>query len=465
MLASKIRVPALTSFSFTNNIDKLFNKIIVVCLFIAFLFILLMSQLSGYNEHPDEHLHFTATQYYYSHWLPPKIGDPDTLNSYSKYGASYLNSLEIVYFISGKFSILSHLFLKQYRAERLFNNFLFFILLCYCLSINVGRINFVILLITPQVWYVFGYLNGDAFPFFLSFLIINELVIEDSLFNKFICSNSTFHIRLATIFLGFLISLLLQSKANYYIMIMYIFFLLSWKISDYSSTDRKKFFKIYLYIVIIGLSVFLARYLCDLAINGFLKEDKVLLYADKLAESQFKPSLNPKNMFFTLRLRDKGVKYSELFTSHKWHEISYKSFIGTYGWMNIFSPSFYYILMIIFYILFITFIIFSIFCTSSLKNILFLLTTLLFMASTIIISTINSWVYDFQAQGRYLFPALVMLCPVLYMNDKILNKKILAFIVLVIFILSCYSFIFVGLLKVPRELKIIICSLFNFLCG
>jgi hypothetical protein len=457
-ISPKLEESKLALLSFSNILSNSFNKIIPICLSVSLFLILLMSLISGYNEHPDEHLHYTATQYYYNHWLPPRVGDQDTINSYSKYGASYLNSIEIVYFLSGKFSSIFHLFSNNYRVDRFFNLFLFLILLCYCLSINISRNYFLILLISPQLWYIFSYLNGDAFPFFISFIIVSELVIKDSLSNKWIDSKNIFQIKLATIWLAVLISLLILSKPNYYIMVLYIFFLFIWKITDYPLMEKKKFIRIYFLIFSIVFLIIFSRYLCDIIFNGFDKNDKTIYFAEKFAEAKFRPSLHPKESFFTLRLRDKGVHYIELFTFHKWHEKSFKSLFGTYGWMNIFSPFLYYILMAIFYITFIMFIIFSIFYKSSLKNIFFLIITIGFIFSTIIISTLYSWVYDLQAQGRYLLPILIMLLPIIYMNDNILNKKILAFMVLILFLLSSYSFISVGLLKIPKELRIRICS-------
>ena len=59
-----------------------------------------------YSVHPDEFSHITAARYYVHNWLPPKVGDPESLASYSGYGASYLNEFDVVYFFAARFSAM-----------------------------------------------------------------------------------------------------------------------------------------------------------------------------------------------------------------------------------------------------------------------------------------------------------------------------------------------------------------------
>src|ERR1700687_171764 len=89
-------------------------KVVAIMLAAATALALVMALISAYNVdaeqwfgHPDEYLHRSAARYYIDHWLPPKVGDAATLDSYSRaYGNSYLNELEVVYPLAGKFSNL-----------------------------------------------------------------------------------------------------------------------------------------------------------------------------------------------------------------------------------------------------------------------------------------------------------------------------------------------------------------------
>jgi hypothetical protein len=61
------------------------------------------------------------------------------------------------------------------------------------------------------------------------------------------------------------------------------------------------------------------------------------------------------------------------------------------------------------------------------------------------LSFYHSWVSDFQAQGRYLFPLLSMAGFALLCARDRLASRWLHFFVPVMFLLSCYNFIFYAL--------------------
>ena len=69
----------------------------------ALVLILAMSIVSKRNVHPDEYVHLAAVGYYKDHSLPPEIDDAYVRNTYSPYGVSRLNSIEIYYPLAGKF--------------------------------------------------------------------------------------------------------------------------------------------------------------------------------------------------------------------------------------------------------------------------------------------------------------------------------------------------------------------------
>jgi hypothetical protein len=406
-----------------------------------------MAIFSGYNKHPDEYLHCAAVQYYYDHWLPPKVGDLTTLNSYSKYGFSYLNNLEVVYFFIGKISNTIHkILINQYFIDRLFNVLLYILLIYYCAYKYTSRIIFIIFFMSPQIWYIFSYVNGDALPFFISFIIVSELITKDSYYKKYLESPDAIKYRWVIIYLGILFGFLILSKSNYMVLIFYFIFIFAWNIINSPAIIKRKLLINNIFIISIAISIFSLTYVYDVAINGLSKYDKVFYYAEKLADPQFKPSAsNSKDSYYGLYLKNKGVTYTELYSLWNWHKISFMSFVGTYGWMNIYASPVYYNLMGCTYLFFILFIFLTILYRSTVRDNIFMIITIFFMCSVLVVSSLFSWVIDFQAQGRYLFPILIMLCPIVYVNRDILNKKILTVFVIVYFMLSCYSFMFIGL--------------------
>ena len=64
--------------------------------------VVLMALGSRGNAHPDEARHFVAGLYFREHWLPPAVGAPGTATTYSRYGISYLDEADFVYWTFGK---------------------------------------------------------------------------------------------------------------------------------------------------------------------------------------------------------------------------------------------------------------------------------------------------------------------------------------------------------------------------
>lgn len=59
----------------------------------------------------------------------------------------------------------------------------------------------------------------------------------------------------------------------------------------------------------------------------------------------------------------------------------------------------------------------------------------------------HSWTVDFQPHGRYLFPVFSMLGVLIFQSVKDLNKPLFNFFVIFMFIVSAYSYIFIGFLQ------------------
>jgi uncharacterized membrane protein len=72
------------------------------------------------------------------------------------------------------------------------------------------------LLLAPQIWYIFSYFNGDAFPLFLATLIGYQTAVPDSLFNRYLDAPGLVRRVPGLLFVAVLIALLALSKKNYY---------------------------------------------------------------------------------------------------------------------------------------------------------------------------------------------------------------------------------------------------------
>jgi hypothetical protein len=206
----------------------------------------------------------------------------------------------------------------------------------------------------------------------------------------------------------------------------------------------------YLAVLGLGLSIFLLRYGYDLAINGWDKAGKKMAYAEIMAQPQFKPSaIGSGNSWYGLRLRSKGLSYSEIFAEEwQWHRMAFRSFFGVYGYMKVFSSRQYYTIVNYVILLSLIYITAAILLKGERADKIFMTLVWLIISLSIFVSTYYSWVRDFQAQGRYLFPVLGMVGALLYQSRKILHRSVVAGLVMVLCGLSFYSFLLTGLSQI-----------------
>ncbi|WP_243438418.1 hypothetical protein [Fundidesulfovibrio soli] len=421
-----------------------------------------MSFVSAFNAHPDEKDHVGAGRYYMEYWDPPKVGDERARGAYSNYGVSYLNQLDAVYFFAGKFaSVVKPLAGKDYLALRLFNVCLlgWLMLLFWRLS-PPYRVSFLPLFISPQIWYIFSYFNGDALPLALSFLAVflacRLLEQTDALsglssgtFEDVVASHATMMnvtggspgsgVRMGTLVkLGLVLGLLTVSKQNYYVFLA--FFLCFWAVAV--SVARRPALGLRQAALVLALlaGVLGLRLGVDAWVVGHQAPDAVYKAAEQLAAEDFKPSKQAEGKgFWGMNMRAQGLTFQEMFTKWNWHIWTQRTSFGVYGYMKIYAPLLFY--------RYITWMLYALLAAALLPVLLArpavpepgrasresgltVIPTpdalagpatgrlyrwalagmfLLFAALTVAQSFWHSWTADFQAQGRYFFPILGML--------------------------------------------------------
>ena len=209
--------------------ERALTVVLVLELVASAVLVAVMAVGSPINAHPDEVLHLSAGQYFREHWLPPPVGAAETATTYSKYGISYLDEADIVYWAFGKAEALGMgLGLEPPAAMRWFQVALYWGLVAWLIfrartfSPALG-----FLLLTPQVWYVFSYVNGDALPFTLLTLVLVELGWPDSGVRSFL-SGAQARPGVAVFVVGGLLGLLALSKLNYLVSIVFVGWVFLW---------------------------------------------------------------------------------------------------------------------------------------------------------------------------------------------------------------------------------------------
>jgi len=425
-------------------------RFVPLCIVAVLIMITVMAVISNIDVHPDESVHIPAVEYYSDHWLPPVIEDPEIIDSYSCYGFSRLNTHEIYYFVAGKLKkIFSFIHLPDYILFRLINVLFFSIILVYTIKIPQARTLALPLLISPQIWYIFSYVNGDAFGLLLSFLAGCQLLLPESMFNRFLYQDDKKIFQ--PILLAILLALILLLKKNYLFFSAFLFFCVVLKVVWQEDRERQKsIIKRLAVIVLIGVSLVGLRFGADYYVNGFDRSDKLEQAREKYAYYPYNPNTELKDQHPMLYLKKRGYTLNNIVSNAHWFEKTFRSFFGIYGYHTITASSVYYDLVKKIAIIFAAFFFLSVFIRSGLRNNLLTL-SLLFLAAVLIgASLIHSWVSDFQSQGRYLFPIIPMLGLLYGMSGKSINHKLTTIFVSILFIFSAYSFIFLGLFQIPK---------------
>ncbi|MFO7665617.1 MAG: DUF2142 domain-containing protein [Desulfobacterales bacterium] len=436
------------------------EKLPVLYLGCALGVILAMAFISGLDVHPDELGHANSTGYYSNSWLPPSVDDPNVLKTISGFGVSYLFRLEMVYLLSAKFALLlSGLVNDNYLRLRLFNVMLFLILVLIVARKTRSVPLFILaLVLSPQVWYIFSYFNGDGFAFFIALLIALQLIDSDSLIYQYLNSTTMWGKWSGGVLFGILVGSLLFSKMNYYLYIVFILVIIAWnfiserRFAQWGKNSLR--IKKWALVAFVALSVYLPPVFYDQYINDFNKDEKIGNFVEKNADYMFKPSTirnAPDDSYPGLYLRLKGVSLHEIFLENSyWRELSFSSFFGLYGYMNIYADSHYYEILSMFLFGMILFIYFYAACTINLKEGIVLCMVFIFLLLAIGQSVYASWAGDFEPQGRYIFPMIPIALVGLSRLPVFFKERVVPCFNLILFIFSMTSFVLYALLYIPK---------------
>lgn len=411
-----------------------------------------MASLSRFNKHPDEYVHYQASKYYQNNWVPPAICTPGTEQTYSVYGVSRLNSYETAYLFSGKFSVLwGFLPGNNYRKVRYFNVLLWFVLVLLAYKATTGRILFVPLLLSPQIWYLFSYCNSDAFALSVLF-IFSYLIIEPrSVLRRYLNGQGFDRSQIIKgVLLGIVVAILCLLKLNYY---FYILFLGCWGIITYVILKKRpsgKQLQNSALIALVAIFIIFGRMGWDQDVNGTEKKSKMIACREKLANKTYKPSTPLHQQAIALKMKQRGTTLKELLVDYQYLTILFRSATSAYGYMEMFAQKQYYHFMALLLTVFVG--IGSFLSFHRTPPYIKLLAIIFFMCTILIISASawRSWTIVFQPQGRYIFPII----PIVGIWYHDLTKRIpMAFFNLVVgllFFASVYSFIWIGLLSIPK---------------
>ena len=369
---------------------------------IVFACVAAISLKSRVGVHPDEPLHISSARYFQDHWLPPRANDELTPYLDPAYGVSYALSTppEAAYLVYGKIAALTEAMGGSFADGCRHAALLLLALICGWLVIKRPEhpAYAFMLFATPQVWYVFAYVNGDAWGMFASFWVVWQLGNPRSLGRRYI-DGAAPRWGIATLALAFVA--LALCKRNYL-----PFFMYALAYGTYITyRDRARLQR---WALALGAGALVAGsiFLVDEARNGFDKTGRALELREAHAMQPFKQSsIDAGTAMNGLGLKQKGVPLMDVIGKPwNWAEGIYKTFLGVYGPMSIWFPPWEYVLRGI------AFLALAALAVWSARGSPLLLAAASVMAIGVIIAALEfAWTYDFQPQGRYVFAVIPIL--------------------------------------------------------
>ena len=428
-------------------------RFVPVLVFGIWLLVIAMAGISKKNVHPDEYVHMSATDYYQDHWLPPIIEDPAIRNTYSVYGMSRLNNGEVYYLFSGKFEKFAKAFkLPEYLALRLFNVCLFGLIFLYTVRNRYARMAALPFLVTPQLWYIFSYCTSDAFALFFAFLAACEVIDPKSLLHRCLKGDSRFARLAGPIVLGVMLGIVFLLKKNFYPFIAFFYLCLAVKIffTDQFYWEKKEAVLRLILITVIACGVFGIRTGADYWVNGPDRMEKIDNMAKEVADSWYNPNTELTQKHISLYRKARGVSLETVIIKDRWFERTFQTTFGVYGYFTISGSPDYYDLVRWCGVALLVFLFGNILLRGGLIGSGLAVAAFGLGVALIGASLYHSWTVDFQSQGRYLFPILPMLGIVYGINHEAINKRFFILFLMPMVILGLYSFIFEGLMRIPR---------------
>ncbi len=455
-----------------------------------------MAFSSEFNVHPDEINHARAADYYRTNWLPPKFGDPAAVPSYSKYGMSYLHAREFVYLFAGRWStVVAPLVGDVNLAYRLFNLTLFAAIAFAFARRPEARPLILPLALSAQVWYVFSYFNGDAFALAVALFTAFQITARGSAFNSALEADGRGRWLKGVMALGIGFGLQLLAKRNYEVFIAFLLAYVAlreiglraslaisfgtvlgvgwyyrapadvpeWlyecaalgagalavvdiapRLSDPAFRRRMGTF---VAAGVVGLALFLPCVAFDrLVVNNPANDlSDAVTTAEVYAADGFKPSqIAANSAMWGLHLRERGTPYlAMVFAPRHWLWLTFQSSVGVYGYMRVFGAGEFYVATAMVYLAFLALLWRGARrCVDANGRYAWVIAGI-YAALLVLVSSLHSWTADFQAQGRYLFPAFVMIGMVLADTRERQQGAVCVAAVLA-FVLAAYSFCDVG---------------------
>lgn len=408
-----------------------------------------MATVSKSQSHPDEYIHIKNAEYYQQQYLPPEVCSEAAMSTYSDYGISRLNNREIAYYAGGRMlELFDGIPADNYLKLRFFNVVLFAILMVLALTASSARWLFMPLLLTPQAWYLFSYYNSDAFSFFVIYFAAYQLFYQNSLLRR----SLRYEVAswwLALLGLGALFALQFLVKLNYlffaFMLVMWLgaYLLFEHRMPSWLASRRSWL------MLGLGVLLFSVWEVSRHAVNDFELTQAVEDCRYQTATPLYHPDTPLEKLHPNMYLKDKGVGYFEMIERFNWYKRILFTALGTYGHTEYLNTNTHFVAMATLIVLLALYVFAQAARQPGAWPKVQVLTTVLAGFALLVAAAYMNWTGDYQPQGRYLMPWLVMLGSLMMVYRSALHQNLIAVLLVPAFSLSLYSFYAVALAEVP----------------
>lgn len=386
---------------------------------------------------PDESEAVYSVQYYITHWKIPDARELE-MAAYSVFGTARLTELNLFYIFAAR---IARLFTFDH-AVRLFSVLmvagLFYLIFC---NLKKNRWLLAVMFLTPQIWYLYTYCTSDAMDYAVGVLVLYQVARPDSMLQK-LCSCG---VKKAdwwrVLLLGFLFSNIFMAKQNFYVFAIYAFCMLVVDWCTAPKEEKQRRFASYLWIAGFALVFLGIRYIPEFAHYGVHRQQVLREMQEKIAIPELNPASDPAIQSSAFNLYGKGVTLREILTEMGFHKTLFRSFIGTYGSLQFPSPDWYGKLMGILYLIYLAWVSGTVllergYCERKVKL------GILYLCGGVSYALViyNAWFVDFQAQGRYMLPALIFAAHGAALRPETAKSRWFQVILSATAVLSLYSF-------------------------
>lgn len=401
---------------FWKKNKNIYYEFIVSLLFFAVLFFL--SYIQPYNSSPDEHMRYNVPHFIYQYGELPHGGDPRIRNEIWGFGYAFTPIFTSV--VSAFFMKVVSLFSKEsfplVMGARLFSIFsisasVFFLLRIgrRLFSDSHSRCLFVLsVILLPSFFFLGTYVNRDSFVILSSAVIIHAWL--KGLESKWVLRDALY------LALGLSLCSLSYYNAYGYLLASCVLFTVSFIDTSGPAFRWKEWLKkgtlIAVAVFLLAGWAFIRNYV---VYDGDIFGLKSLNYYQNLYAIE---SCKPSALAAAVQLK---FNFSSFLLFFKWLKWTFCSFIGIFGYLNILLPAVVYVLMLLLWagetlgllktvktfvsVLF------------NKKEFSLMLGEGVVLNGALIITIIitfflhfyHSFFIDFQAQGRYIIPALIPL--------------------------------------------------------